>query len=280
MTVDAGLSHASRRLAAADIAEPRREAASLLAFALDRPAAFLIAHPEYQLTDIEWSTFDSAVARRETREPFQYITRRQEFWGLDFIVAPGVLIPRPETEILVAAVIEHLQTSHNPRFVEVGIGSGCISISVLHSIPTATAVATDLSSAAIDMATQNASRHGVGERLELRQGNLLTGVDEGPDLIVSNPPYIPDPDIENLQAEVRDFEPHTALAGGPDGLDVIRRLIVESSHILHSGGVLLIEIGADQAAAVADLLNTPDWATPEFRKDLQAIPRVVTVGRR
>jgi len=280
MRIDEALRDAARRLELAGIAEPRREASSLLSFALGKPHAFLIAHPEYQLTDQQQATFDEIVARREAREPFQYITGKQEFWGLEFIVAPGVLIPRPETELLVEAAIEHLQKLDKPTFVEACVGSGCISVSILHEIANARAVATDISPLAINIARRNAILHGVEDRLELRETDLLDGIESRIDLILANPPYIPDGDLADLQAEVRDFEPREALAGGRDGLDIIRRLIGEAGHILVDGGVLLMEIGAGQATAVADLFDSDKWGSPEFRRDLQAIPRVVTAVRR
>ena len=280
MRIDNVLSDAVRRLAAAGINEPRREASSLLAFALSMPRAFLIAHPEYDLTDSEQQFFGQLVTRREAREPFQYITGRQEFWGIEFAVAPGVLIPRPETEILVEAAVEYLQQFKAPTFVEAGVGTGCLSVSILHSVPDTTAIATDLSSVAIEIARQNANRHGVGERLELRQTDLLTGIGGKFHLVVSNPPYIPDGDIQCLQPEVRDFEPSEALAGGPDGLDIVRRLVRDSGHILDTGGVLMMEIGAGQAAAASDLFDPAVWRQPEFREDLQAIPRVVIAAHK
>ena len=275
MRIDEALNESAKRLASAGISEPRREAASLLSFALNKAHAYLIAHPEHELNENELRCFDESVARRETREPFQYIAGRQEFWGLEFRVAPGVLIPRPETEVLVEAAIEHLRKFEGPTFVEAGVGSGCISVSILHSVPNASALATDISPVPIEIARENAVRHDVAERLELRETDLLAGVGGKFDLVVSNPPYIPDLDIEGLQSEVRDFEPRRALAGGPDGLEIIRRLVRDSGQILKAGGVLIMEIGAGQAAAVADLFDPSEWGSPEVRNDLQAIPRVV-----
>jgi release factor glutamine methyltransferase len=280
MRIDEALREAAHRLELAGVADPRREAASLLAFALRKPHAFLIAHQEYHLADDQKRVFEEIVARRENREPFQYITGRQEFWGLEFMVAPGVLIPRPETEVLVEAAIEHLQHQEHPTFVEAGVGSGCISVSILHSLETATAVATDISPAALKIAQKNATRHRVNDRLELRSTDLLDGVVSKPDLVISNPPYIPDADIPRLQPEVRDFEPREALAGGMDGLHVIRRLVVDASHILGARGVLMMEIGAGQATAVADLFDADEWGSPEFRNDLQAIPRIIIAERK
>jgi len=280
MRVADAITDAASRLEAAGLDQPRREAASLLTFALSRTPAFVVAHPEYELSRQEKQTFADILTRREAREPFQYITGKQEFWGLEFEVAPGVLIPRPETEILVEAAVDFLRRLGVGRFVEVGVGSGCISVSLLHSIRDGTCIATDLSEMALAMAWRNAKRHGVADRLELRRSNLLDSVGEKTPLVVSNPPYVPDGDIAGLQPEVRDHEPIDALAGGAEGLDVIRRLIRGSGHILASGGVLMMEIGAGQAAAVAGLFDSDEWGSPEFREDLQAIPRVVIAARK
>lgn len=275
MRLDEALDEAERHLTMAGLEQPWRESASLLALALEKPRSFLIAHPEYQLKEGERSIFHEMIARRAGREPLQYIAQRQEFWGLEFEVMPGVLIPRPETEILVEAAIEHLSRESTQRFLEVGVGSGCISVSILHSLPDATAVATDVSVDAIEITGRNAARYGVAERLNLHHADLTTGI-EGPfRLLVSNPPYIPDDEINGLQPEVRDHEPREALAGGPDGLGVVRRLIERARHMVDAGGVLMLEIGEGQAAAVAALFDPLEWEPPEFRLDLRAIPRVV-----
>ena len=176
MKIHGVLKSAVERLAAAEVLDPRREAASLLAYAIKREPSFLIAHPEYELSAAESAAFESVLARREKREPFQYITGKQEFWGLEFNVAPGVLIPRPETEILVEAAIEVLRPLQRPSFVEAGVGSGCISISILHSIPTSSATATDLSDTALALAAANAQKLGVADRLELQRSDLFSGV--------------------------------------------------------------------------------------------------------
>jgi len=275
MTVAEALTSARTRLTEAGVAEPGREAASLLGHALDRPHAFLIAHPEYTLSPSEAELFQSVLSRRSAREPFQYITGKQEFWGLEFNVAPGVLIPRPETEVLVEAAIEFLKPIRHPRFVEAGVGTGCVSISLLHSIRNASAVATDLSDTALELASANAEKFGVRDRLLLEKADLFSGIAGEFDLVVSNPPYIPDADVEDLQPEVRDHEPHTALAGGEDGLDIVRRILSEVRHILRAGGVLMLEIGAGQAGAVTGMFDQDVWEQPSVRYDLQSIARVV-----
>ena len=171
-----------------EIKEPRREAKSLLAFALEKDQTFLIAHPEYQLNTEQEKHFSKLLERRAAREPFQYITGKQEFYGLDFIVSPDVLIPRPETEIIVENAIEVLKKKSNPRFCEIGVGSGCISISILNEIKTATAIGVDISENALQIARQNAEKHSVENRLELKVSDMFSNIkDKKFDLIVSNP---------------------------------------------------------------------------------------------
>ena len=275
MNIAAALTTATEKLQTAGIAEPRREASSLLEFVLRQNSAYLIAHSDDQLAANQKMIFDACVRRRAKREPLQYIAGRTEFWRLEFELTPDVLIPRPETEILVEAAILFLQSSDNPRFCEIGVGSGCIAVSILHSLQSATAVASDVSAAALQIAAFNAVKHGVDERLDLREADLFEGIDERLDLIVSNPPYIPDDDIDGLQPEVHDFEPRSALAGGADGLDIVRLIVEDSSQFLCPGGVLLVEIGHDQAKRVAKFFGKDVWQEVEFLRDLQNIDRVV-----
>ncbi|MBK9214811.1 MAG: peptide chain release factor N(5)-glutamine methyltransferase [Chloracidobacterium sp.] len=275
MNICEAIAEAGKVLDAAGVAEGRREAASLLAFVLGCDKAHLFAHPEQALADDEAEAFRQAVGRRAVREPMQYITGRQEFWRLEFLVRPGVLIPRPETEILVEEAVRLLATGEHPRFCEVGTGSGCIAVSILHSVPEATAIVTEISAAALDVASENARRHGVAGRLELREADTLDGVEGTFDLVVSNPPYVPDDHIAGLQAEVRDFEPLIALSGGEEGLDTIIQVISTCPPLLIPGGHLLMEIGFDQSEPVRGLLSGEIWRDVEFLPDLQGIPRIL-----
>lgn len=275
MNIADALRSASQRLDTAGVADPRREAASLLALALDRPNTFLIAHPEYELTVDELSKFEAFTARREKREPFQYIAGKQEFYGLDFEVTPAVLIPRPETEILVEEAIKELAKLETPRFCEIGVGSGCISVSILANVPTATAVATDISPEAIKVARRNAERHSVADRLTLIEGDLFAGVKGKFDMIVSNPPYVPDGDLAEMQSEVRDYEPHGALFAGTHGLRVLDQIIHEAPVRLDPGGILLLEIGRGQSERLGKCLEAATWQRVEFINDLQEIPRTI-----
>lgn len=273
MKVVGALRDASERLAQAGVAEPRREAASLLAFVLKRDAVFLIAHPEHALSKDETAEFISALERRIKREPFQYITGWQQFYGFDFVVRPGVLIPRPETEILVAAAIDVLPDGG--RFCEIGVGSGCISVSILKHATWVSAVAVDVSDDALALAAENAARHSVLDRIEIFRSDLFEAVTGIFDLMVSNPPYVPETDRAEMQVEVRDFEPSRALFAGPDGLDVIKRIIFEAPTYLNHGGHFLMEIGFGQAEGVPGLFDPTLWREVVFINDLQSIPRVV-----
>ena len=276
MNISTAISSGAEKLAAAAIAEPRKEASSLMAFVLQKDAAFLIAHSEDQLSEDQRLHFESYVKRRAEREPFQYIVGRQEFYGLEFEVTPDVLIPRPETEILVENAIAALSAHEDPSFLEIGVGSGCISISMLNTLKNAKAVGIDISSAALAVAVRNAEKHGVGGRFEPVLGDAFSPLSGRMfDLIVSNPPYVSAGEIEKLQPEVRDHEPHTALDGGHDGLDIIKRIIREAPQFLNPHGHLLLEIGHDQTAKVRDLFDAGIWNEPEFIADLQDISRVV-----
>lgn len=274
MNVSQALENATSALTKAGVPAARSEAASLLRYVLRKDAVFLIAHPDYELTDPEHDDFMVAVSRRSQREPFHYITGSREFFALEFDVEPGVLIPRPETEILVETAIETLRGLKEPRFCEIGVGTGCVAVSILNAVPQANCVALDISDRALKLAAVNAARHRVDERLTLLRADLF-GNARGPfHLVVSNPPYIPDPDFDDLQPEVR-FEPREGLLGGPDGLAVVRRLISESPAVLADGGGLLIEFGFGQAECVIGMFDKGVWMEVEVLPDLQGIPRVI-----
>ncbi len=277
MNIAAALNAVQEELAQSGIVDARREASSLLAFALERSPTFLLAHPEYELTESEKALFNNSVKRRSNREPFQYIVGHQEFYGLDFEVSPDVLIPRPETEILVEDAIAILQGLNSPHFCEIGVGSGCISISILQNVKNSTAIGIDISDKALTMAMRNAKRHHVADKIKFIKGDVFSGLTGKFEVIVSNPPYIPAGDIPALQPEVSDFEPHCALDGGADGLDVIRRIVMDSPKHLSSRGELLIEIGFGQSDAVVNLLDPSIWDLPGFLTDLQGVPRVLKV---
>ena len=274
--VTESLEKAAAALSSAEIAYPRREASSLLCFALGKDRTFLIAHPEYELKNSEAKSFDSIVKRRAHREPFHHITGVKEFYGLDFLVSPDVLIPRPETEMLVAKCIEILSGTAAPVFCEVGVGSGCIAVSVLHHVAAANALGLDISEAAVAIARRNAANHDVLDRLRLLNSDVFDEFERQRfDLIVSNPPYIPVEDIAALQPEVKDFEPHLALTDGASGLLVIEKIIRQSPLYLKSGGYLVLEIGVNQAEAVNAIFDPAIWTGVQIVFDFQDIPRMV-----
>jgi release factor glutamine methyltransferase len=264
------------------------EAEVLLAYILGTSRAVLIAHPERPLAPAQLDRYQALVRRRAVDYPLPYLTGRLEFYGLEFEVTPEVLIPRPETEMLV-----ELALARRPRSaVDVGTGSGCIAVSLAVHLPEATIYATEISPAALAVARRNAERHGVAERVWLLAGDLLSPCPGPVDLIVSNPPYVSTGEWASLPASVRDYEPSLALDGGPDGLDVVRRLLAQaaatwvSGHrpptgvggLASPGGALLIEIGAGQGEAAANLARTffPQ-ATVRVLPDLAGRDRVLEI---
>jgi release factor glutamine methyltransferase len=264
-------------LAESGVAEPRREAMSLLTLATKKGKTFLYAHPEHILTTEEVTILSDFLERRANREPLQYISGVQEFFGLEFEVTPDVLIPRPETEMVVERAIEILRASGGGLVCDIGTGSGCIAISILFELPDVRAVGLDISLDALTVAARNAEKHGIGERLHLRESDLFSALtDEKFDLIVSNPPYVPQRDMAGLQAEVRDFEPRSALTDNSDGLSIIRRIVNESPRFLAADGHLVMEIGFDQADKVGALFDPALWFGPKFFPDFQGIPRLVS----
>lgn len=280
MDIRTAIEKAEADLLAAGVEEPRREAALLLALSIKRDRTFIFAHPEYNLTSDEQTRYLEYVARRSGREPFHYISGIKEFYGLDFEVGPGVLIPRPETELLVDAAIAIAVEISPPRILEIGVGSGCISVAILKNVPQATAVAVDISEVALAISSRNAERHSVSDRLELLQGDVYSSVVGRFDLIVSNPPYIPETDKPALEPEVRSFEPSEALYSGADGLGVVRRIIDEAPEYLNIGGSIFIEIGLGQADIVRTYFAQDVWKPPRLIRDLQGIERIAVCSIR
>jgi len=262
------------------ISEARLDAQTLLAHVIERDRSFIIAHAVDSLLPAQVERFRSLVARRAAGEPLQYITGHQEFFKLDFVVTPDVLIPRPETELIVEAALELLKDDQLAYFADVGTGSGCIAISLLSDLPLARAVATDVSPAALRVAQRNAERHSVVNRLRLIESDCFSDFDstESFGLIASNPPYVPAPEMQSLQREVQ-HEPRAALDGGSDGLSVVRRLLREAPSFLRVGGHLVFEIGFGQDEMVNESIDTHVWELIETRKDLQGIPRTFVLRR-
>jgi release factor glutamine methyltransferase len=311
MQLRESLAAAIVRLALAHVPSPRLNAELLLTFTLNCDRAYLFAHPERELTPDERMRYESSLTKRGHGIPAQYITGHQEFWGMDLIVTPAVLIPRPETEHVVEAVLEvagvheapaaerRKNAAHgvsrglspetqpapagrqNPtslRVIDVGTGSGAIALALAKEFPQAEIHATDVSSAALEIARANAARHQLGDRIHFREADLLAGSSANSfDFIVSNPPYVGESEEDQVQLEVRKFEPHNAVFAGPTGLEVIERLIPQAKAALKPGGWLIMEISGTIADRVRELLK--DWSEVAIKPDLQSIPRVVVARK-
>lgn len=221
------------------------------------------------------TAFDARVARRVRREPMAYIRGTQEFYGREFLVGPGVLIPRPETELVVDEAKAAALGRRTPRLADIGTGSGCLAVTLALELPSATVVASDTSTEALTIARGNAAAHGVGARITFVETSYLNGVIGGFDVIVANPPYVRESDRATLAPEVRDFEPSEALFAGEDGLRNIRAIAQAATTALKPGGVLVMEIGKGQARAVTAALDSTGLGGElTLRRDLQGIPRV------
>ena len=278
VTIKTALANAAAILAESDFHEPRYEATLLLMHVLGCDRAFVLAHQDDAVSAAQIEQYRSLVKTRAAGHPLQYLTGHQEFFKLDFEVSADVLVPRPETESIVEVALDLLKSAPGPTLVDVGTGSGCIAISILKELPEARGVALDASAAALDVARRNAERHCVHDRVKFIESDLFSAIAAGSqfDLIVSNPPYIPTSDLVNLQREVR-HEPQGALDGGPDGLDVIRRLLHDVPPYLKKDGCLVFEIGFDQDGTIRQLIDKAIWDLIEVRSDLQGIPRTVVL---
>ncbi len=281
ISIGKAIAEGAQVLRAAGVADARRESASLAAHAIGRDRTYVVTHADELWQSEKVEAFRKLIERRAKGEPLQYITGHQEFFKLDFEVTPDVLIPRPETELLVEIALELLKDDHSPFIGDIGTGSGCIAISVLHELGNARAIATDISPDALRVARRNAERHGVGDRLLLIESDCFSALDsKNPlSLVASNPPYIRDDEMETLQREVR-YEPRSALAGGRDGLDIVRRLLHEVAAFLRPSGHFVFEIGFGQDAAVEQLINARVWELKEMRRDLQGIARAVVLRKK
>jgi release factor glutamine methyltransferase len=272
------LTSAVNRLAAARVPSPRMNAELLLMFALNCDRAHLYAHPERQLSGDEQARYDQALDQRAQGVPAQYITGHQEFWGMDFIVSPAVLIPRPETEHVIETALPLARAITSPRIADVGTGSGCIALALAKELLQAEIHATDISSDALEIARANAARHQLQSRIHFHQVDLLQGLGNNRfDLIVSNPPYVGESEEDQVQLEVRKSEPRDAVFAGPTGLEVIQRLIPQAHNALKPGGWLVIEISGTIAEGVKDLLH--GWGEVRLTEDLQKIPRVASAQK-
>jgi len=284
----ASLASAIARLTADGVPSPRLNAELLLMFTLGCDRAYLFAHPERELTVEEQLRYEAALAERARGVPGQYITGHQEFWGMDLIVSPAVLIPRPETEHLIEAVLalaaedrasgQEWPPHTRLRMLDVGTGSGAIALALAKEFPEAEIHASDISAAALEVARGNAARLQFEKRIHFQQADLLAGLNlSGWDFVVSNPPYVGEAEEDQVQMEVRKYEPRDAVFGGPTGVEVIARLLPQARARLRPGGWLVMEISGTIASAVQHLLAASKdvWADVQIIPDLQSIPRVV-----
>ena len=281
MTLREILTSAVSRLTAANTPSPRMNAELLLMFTLECDRAYLHAHPERELNAVEQAQYEEALAERARGVPAQYITGHQEFWGMDLIVTPAVLIPRPETEHLVETVLrlasagEGGRPTSTLRMVDVGTGSGCIALALAKELPRAEIHATDISSAALEIARANAARHQLESRVQFHETDLLQGFEPNAfDFVVSNPPYVGESEEDQVQIEVRKFEPRQAVFAGATGLEVSALLIPQARSVLKPGGWLVMEISGTIAEGVRGLLA--GWNDVQITNDLQGIPRVIS----
>ena len=279
----------------------------LLLHVTRRDRTWLYAHPEELLDSQILDSYFSLLRRRAAGEPTQHLTRKQEFWGLEFEVTPDVLIPRPETEHLIEVALDRLavrelRAAHDPKLtgegltiVDIGTGSGCIAIALAKELPKAKIYATDISPSALAVAHRNAGRLGYPNRITFLESDLFISLSplatrhspalrgaEGPvlfDLIISNPPYVGRKETSTLPIEVRDHEPASALYGGEEGYELYGQLIPEAARHLKPGGLLVLELGHNSLPAVRPLLEIPQWTNLHVTNDLAGIPRVLSAER-
>ncbi len=274
----------------AEVVNARREAFWLLEAALGRSRLAVYVDPQSRVTSEDWERTESAFRRRASREPLQYIVGTQTFLNRDFLVRPGVFIPRPETELIVEAVATATGVDEGGPVVDMGTGSGCLAVSLALARPVSTVYATDCSLSALRLAGDNARRHGVDHRIRFVHGDGLAplsghGIQGTVSVIVSNPPYIPSGELERLPPDVRMFEPLLALDGGPNGLAFYDRLLTESPVWLRPGGLLVMEMGANQSGDICRMVSgcaihgVPAWSVKHIRRDQAGIERVLCLER-
>jgi release factor glutamine methyltransferase len=273
---------ATQRLEEAGSDTASLDAQVILAHIMNKERGWLFAHYDQALTPEEAEKFTEMVARRAAAEPVAYLVGHREFYGLDLTVDHRVLIPRPETELLVDAVLDHIESRPNPnvRMVDVGTGSGAVAVAVAANSPTVQIYAVDLSPSALVVAKENVARHDSRGQITLLQGDLLSTLPEPVDIIAANLPYITSDEYLNLMADVRDYEPRLALEAGPEGLDLIERLLDQAPGHLYPGGVLFLEIGPNQGEGVLQLVARllPQAKHVGIRQDYHGYDRLVVIG--
>jgi release factor glutamine methyltransferase len=283
MQLKSAVDAAYELLVASDVPSPRLNAELLMLFVLGRERAYLYAHPERELSAEEQYRYEQVIRERAQGCPTQYITGHQEFWGIDLLVSPAVLIPRPETEHVVETVLDLLKEypadpAGKLRVVDVGTGSGCIALALASELPQAEVHASDISPEALEIARVNAARFGMDSRIRFRKSDLLAAYPKDIfDFVVSNPPYVGELEADKVQRQVREYEPRIAVFSGERGLDVYRRLIPQAQAALKPGGWLVVEIGFSTEESVKELLA--GWDDLRVTPDLQGIPRVIAARK-
>ncbi len=276
-------SWAAEELRRARVDAPVLTADLLLGFVLGWDRVRVLSHAEQQVPDDAWERLRQLALRRANGEPLQYLTGEQEFYGLAFRVTPEVLIPRPETEILVEKALDliHCDYPSGIRFADIGTGSGCIAVSIAREAPSSSGFAVDISAAALRVARDNAARHGVAERIHFIQTDLLGCFRQASclDLVLCNPPYVALDECDSLPSEVMNHEPHQALFGGASGLEIYRRLVPEVPSRLSAGGYCLLEVGAGQSRHVGQLLEEAGLQLQATLNDLQGIARCLVARK-
>jgi len=278
---------AAQKLSASGIQNARLDAEVLLSTIVDKNRAWLLTHGNDAIESRFTAVYEGAIDRRSRREPLQYIVGKQEFWGLEFSVTPDVLIPRPETELVVEAAVKRIGVAEKAAtIIDLCTGSGCIAVSLAKERPSARIFATDKSEKALAVARENAGKHGVSDRIRFLEGNLLDPLAEldllgQADIITANPPYIPSGDLNGLQPEVRDYEPEIALIAGSAGTEIARRIIETAPSFLKKHGALIMEMGMGQVEELSKIVAaTGAYSRPEILKDLAGIDRVIAAQKR
>ncbi len=278
MTVclDQALRDATIRLKTAGIEGARQDASLLMMDCLKADRDLLFREPEKQLSDQEQMIFEGLIRRRENREPISHILGKREFWSREFKVNSNVLDPRPDTETLIELALNEMADPSKPyRILDLGVGSGCILLTLLAERPNASGIGVDVSLEAVEVAKENTHALDLNDRAAIVEGPWFANIDEKFDLIVSNPPYIPKSDVEDLEPEVKEYEPHLALVGGEDGLDCYRHIISNARGFLNDGGWLGFEVGIHQSDDVQKLMEIAGFKDISCANDLAGIERCV-----
>lgn len=285
-TISDAINEGAARLREAGVVHDRLDASLLLGHVIGLDRTRLLTRSDEQVDETCYREYLARLEQRAAGQPLQYLIGSQEFYGLHFIVTPDVLIPRPETEFLIDRVIKAVKELNleTPLIADIGTGSGCIAITLAKQLPEARLIATDVSSAALNVARTNAELNSVRDRIEFVEGDLVSPFAErGPDFCVDvlafNPPYVPEDSRESLQREVRDWEPEIALFGGIDGLDFYRRLVVEGTRHLKPGGLVILEIGFTQLEPIQEIVKGGPLELVDITRDLQGIPRTLCLRR-